>query len=90
MTCAASSQHAGRGDHHKRLYSEALFAKVNCCVTSVQRELAVATSIGSSLMCVSRNEAAHWYGLWDLTMLLQRFDHLGLQLVDLSWLSASI
>ena len=56
--------------------------KFNCFVTSVQRELAVATSIGSSLMCVSRNEAAHWYGLWDLTMFSS-----GLIIWVFSWLT---
>lgn len=51
-------------------YSPALFAKINCFVTSVQQELAVASSIGSSMMCVAQNEAEHWFGLPDMTMLI--------------------
>ena len=51
-------------------YSQALFAKINCFVTAVQQELAVASSIGSSMMCVAQNEAEHWFGLPDMTMLI--------------------
>ncbi len=82
MTCAASTNMPEGATIIKGFYSEALFAKVNCFVTSVQQELAVATSIGSSLMCVSRNEAAHWYGLWDLTMFSS-----GLIIWVFSWLT---
>lgn len=82
MTCAASTNMPEGATIIKGFYSESLFAKVNCFVTSVQQELAVATSIGSSLMCVSRNEAAHWYGLWDLTMFSS-----GLIIWVFSWLT---
>ncbi len=51
-------------------YSNSLFAKINCFVAAVQQELAVASSIGSSMMCVAQNEAQHWFGLPDMTMLI--------------------
>lgn len=82
MACAASTNTEEGATIIKGFYSESLFAKVNCFVTSVQQELAIATSIGSSLMCVSRNEAAHWYGLWDLTMFSS-----GLIIWIFSWLT---
>ena len=62
-------------------YSATLFSKIDCFVQSIQQELAVATSVGSSLMCVSHNEASHWYGLPDLTMLFS-----GLIIWVFSWL----
>lgn len=51
-------------------FDNALFAKIDCFVRSVQEEIAVAQSIGSSLMCVSVNDNATLGFLPDLTMLL--------------------
>ncbi len=70
MTCASSTALPEGMSVVDGFYSTALFAKVNCFVTAVQQELAVASSIGSSMICVARNEAAHWYGLPDLTMMI--------------------
>lgn len=51
-------------------YSTALFAKISCFITAVQQELAVASSIGSSMMCVARNEGAGTFGFPDFTMMI--------------------
>ncbi len=81
MSCASATQLGDGVTIAKGYYSAGLFAKVDCFVRSVQQELAVATSIGSSLMCVAQNEASHWYGLPDLTMLFS-----GLIIWCFSWL----
>lgn len=79
--CASASQLGDGITIASGYYTSALFAKIDCFVRSVQQELAVATSIGSSLMCVSHNEAGHWYGLPDMTMLAS-----GLIIWVFSWL----
>lgn len=79
--CASATQLGDGVTIATGYYSPGLFAKVDCFVRSVQQELAVATSIGSSLMCVAQNEASHWYGLPDLTMLFS-----GLIIWCFSWL----
>ena len=81
MACASATQLGDGVTIAKGYYSAGLFAKVDCFVRSVQQELAVATSIGSSLMCVAQNEASHWFGLPDLTMLFS-----GLIIWCFSWL----
>ncbi len=81
MTCASTEQFSDGTTIAVGYYSEGLFAKIDCFVRSVQQELAVATSIGSSLMCVAQNEASHWYGLPDMTMLFS-----GLIIWVFSWL----
>lgn len=81
MACASASQFGDGITIASGYYTSALFAKIDCFVRSVQQELAVATSIGSSLMCVSHNEAGHWYGLPDMTMLSS-----GLIIWVFSWL----
>lgn len=81
MSCASASQLGDGVTIATGYYSAGLFAKIDCFVRSVQQELAVATSIGSSLMCVAQNEASHWYGLPDLTMLFS-----GLIIWCFSWL----
>lgn len=81
MACASATQLGDGVTIAKGYYSAGLFAKVDCFVRSVQQELAVATSIGSSLMCVAQNEASHWSGLPDLTMLFS-----GLIIWCFSWL----
>lgn len=81
MACTAASQLGDGATVVTGYFSTALFAKIDCFVRSIQQELAVATSIGSSLMCVAHSEAAHWYGLPDMTMLFS-----GLIIWVFSWL----
>ena len=49
-------------------YSDDLQVKITCFLKKVSQEIAVMHAIGDSLMCVAKNTAAHWYGMWDLTM----------------------
>lgn len=70
MTCASSTALPEGMSVVDGFYSTALFAKVNCFVTAVQQELAVASSIGSSMMCVARNEGAGMFGFPDFSMML--------------------
>ena len=81
MTCASAQQLGDGVTVVEGYFSPGLFAKIDCFVRSIQQELAVATSIGSSLMCVAHSEAAHWYGLPDMTMLTS-----GLIIWVFSWL----
>lgn len=81
MACTSAAQLGDGATVVAGYYSSALFAKIDCFVRSIQQELAVATSIGSSLMCVSHSEAAHWFGIPDMTMLAS-----GLIIWVFSWL----
>jgi len=76
--CLAASQLDGIA---KGFYDNSLFAKIDCFVRAVQQEIAVAQSMGSSFMCVARNAGSHWYGMWDLTMMIT-----GLIIWIFSWL----
>lgn len=81
MACAAASQLPDGVSIYSGYYSPALFAKIDCFVRSIQQELAVATSIGSSLMCVAQEEASHLHLLPDFSMLFA-----GLIIWVFSWL----
>ena len=49
-----------------------LYAKLDCFIRAIQSEIAVSQAIGSSLMCVGRNEAAgELSGIWDFGMVFQ-------------------
>lgn len=52
-----------------------LYVKISCFIRSVQAEISTMQSIGSTLMCVSRNSAAedNWGGLPDVSMMFQGF-----------------
>lgn len=65
----------------KGYFQEALLAKIDCFIRAVQQEISLSQSLGSSLMCVARNGNAHWYGMWDLTMMMS-----GLIVWIFSWL----
>ena len=62
-------------------YSTALFAKVNCFIFSIQKELSIAISTGSSLMCVAVNSATNLGFIPDFSMLI-----CGFVLWALAWL----
>ena len=47
-----------------------LFAKLDCFIRAIQKEIALTQAIGSSLMCVARHEATSW-GIWDFGMMFQ-------------------
>ncbi len=47
-----------------------LFAKLDCFIRAIQKEIALTQAIGSSLMCVARHEAKSW-GIWDFGMMFQ-------------------
>lgn len=48
-----------------------LFAKLDCFIRAIQSEIAVSQAIGSSLICVGRNEASNAIGIWDFGMVFQ-------------------
>ncbi len=52
-----------------------LYVKISCFIRSVQAEISTMQSIGSTLMCVSRNSAAeeNWGGIPDFSMMIQGF-----------------
>lgn len=48
-----------------------LFAKLDCFIRAIQSEIAVSQAIGSSLICVGRNEASNAIGIWDFGLVFQ-------------------
>ena len=52
-----------------------LYVKISCFIRSVQAEISTMQSIGSTLMCVSRNAAVEskWAGIPDFSMMIQGF-----------------
>ena len=51
------------------VFPEYLYVKLSCFIRSVQAEISTAQSIGSSLMCVSRNVAAQSIGIGPITII---------------------
>lgn len=49
----------------------ALYAKLDCFIRSIQGEISIMQSVGSSLMCVGRNVGAEDNFIWDFGMVFQ-------------------